>query len=182
MRVREWTDIIQDVVESNAEPDHWRAVAGNRAKGLGEELYIGHPAAGLYLVKTYAKNPFEVKGVGTKVARKLDDELDSVLPDEEQARFAVRAAPDDERIAEQRARRLEETLRVHAEAPTSPEALFSDVMEALDSPAFGPLTYHPNGRPSSLEALAGSFEEANDLLDADLDDLIETDAIDRGFM
>lgn len=45
MRVRDWQDIVSDVVDSDADPDDWRAVAGDRASGLGEDLYLGHPGA-----------------------------------------------------------------------------------------------------------------------------------------
>jgi hypothetical protein len=55
-------------------------------------------------------------------------------------------------------------------------------MEAMDSPAFGPMEYDMTGRPEGLDALSETFEEAEDLLSAELDDLVETDEVDRGFM
>jgi len=79
------------------------------------------------------------------------------------------------------ATRLEETLRVHAEAPTEPDHLFEDVMDAVNSPAFGPLSYAFDDRPAELDALTDTFEAADELLAAELDDLIETDDVDRGF-
>lgn len=182
MRVRDWTDIVQDVVESDAEPDDWRAVAGNRDSGVGEDLYIGHPKSGVFMIKTYAKNPYNVRGVGTQIARKLDDELMDYLPENDRTRFAIRAAPADESEAKSRATKLEETIRVHADAPTTPDDLFADVMEALESPAYGPMKFDPRGRPEELDGLADTFEEAEQLLNSDLDDLIDSDGIDRGFM
>ena len=92
MRVRDWDDIVADVVESGAEPEGWRAVAGDRANGLGEDLYLGHPNSGVFHLKTYAKNPFEVHGVGTQVARRLDDELGTFFPESsDTSRFAVQS-------------------------------------------------------------------------------------------
>ena len=186
MRVREWKDILQDVVERDVDPDGWRAAGGTRADGVGEDLYVGHPSAGVYHLKTYAKNPFQVRGVGARVARSLDDEIGSYLPQERsrEGRFAVQhpdAAPKDEDEAEERAKRLEETLKAHADAPTNPGDLFDDVMDVLDSPAFGPMEYDNYGRPDSVDELAATFEEAEELLDTELDDLIDEDEVGRGF-
>jgi hypothetical protein len=184
MRVRDWQDILEEVTEGQADPDGWRALAGRRRDGVGEDLYLGHPGVGLYQLKTYAKNPYEVRGVGTQVARKIDEDIDPLLPDRDTApgRFAVRTPPDDESEAETMARRLEETMRVHAEAPTTPEDLFSDVMEAIDSPAFGPMEFELSERPEELDDLSTTFEEAEELLSAELEDLVEEDDIGRGFM
>lgn len=181
MRIREWQDILRDVIESEADPDGWRAVAGDRTKGLGEDLYLGHPRAGVYQLKTYAKNPVSVRGVGTQVARKLDDEIGSYLPEGDDGRFAVRSAPDSEEAAKDQAKRLEATIKAHADAPTTPDALFDDVMESIESPAFGPMEYDSYGRPENLNHLADGFEEAESLLNAELDDLIDEDDVGRGF-
>ncbi len=182
MRIRDWQDIVRDVVDEDVDPDGWRAIAGNRTRGLGEDMYLAHPRSGVYLLKTYAKNPFDVKGVGSHVARKVDDDIDPYLPDGTGSRFAVNAAPTDEEAASERAKRLEETIRAHADAPTTPDALFEDVMLAIESPAFGPIEYEFHGRPDPLDGLSSTFEEAEELLDSELDDLIDTDEVDRGFM
>jgi len=182
MRVRDWDDIVAEVTDAGADPDEWRAVAGSRAGGVGEDLYVGHPSAGVYQLKTYAKNPRDLRGVGTRVARKVDDGLAPYLPDgDEPRRFAVQQAPEDEDEAEATAERVKATVESHAEAPEDGEALFRDLMEALDSPAFGPLEYEFDGRPEALDDLADEFEEAERLLNSELDDLIDEDEIDRGF-
>ncbi len=183
MRIREWQDILEDVTDKPTDPDDWRAVAGDRSGGVGEDMYLGHPQAGVFFLKTYAKNPFEVRGVGTQVARNVDDEIGSFLPGGESGgRFAVQSPPDDEDHAETLSKRLATVLETHSDAPTRPQDLFDDVMEAIESPAFGPMEYDQYDRPEELDALADRFEEADELLDAELDDLIETDEVDRGFM
>lgn len=182
MRVRDWRDVLADVTETGADPEGWRAVAGDRARGIGEDLYLGHPRVGVYHLKTYAKNPFEVKGAGAKVARRVDEDLDPLFPGREEAgRFAVRTAPADADDAEAKARRLGEVLRVHGEAPTSPADLFDDVMDVVGSPAFGPVEYDGTGRPGGLDDLAGTFEEAEELLNSELDELIERDDVGKEF-
>jgi hypothetical protein len=182
MHVRDWKDILADVSSDSTDPEGWRAVAGRRRHGVGEDLYLGHPSQGVYHLKTYAKNPFEVKGVGAQVARKVDGDVDPLLPTgDDGGRFAVQRPPEDEDHAKSMATRLRETVRVHAEAPTSPEHFFDDLMEAIESPAFGPMEYELADRPERLDSLSATFEESEELLDAELDDLIDDDGIDRGF-
>ncbi|MFB6160775.1 MAG: hypothetical protein ABEJ61_06320 [Haloferacaceae archaeon] len=182
MRVRDWEDIMAEVSEAEADPDGWRAVGGRRAAGVGEDLYVGHPAVGVFQLKTYARNPYDVRGVGTRVARGIDDDLDPLFPGQDDpGRFALQTPPEDETAAEDVAREVEETVKVHAEAPTEPEHFFEDLMEAVDSPAFGPMEFEPSDRPDPLEDLADSFADAESVLDAELDDLIEDDGVDRGF-
>jgi hypothetical protein len=182
MRVRDWQDVLADVADEGTDAEGWRAVGGRRADGVGEDLYVGHPSVGVYLVKTYARNPYEVEGVGTRVARTVDDGLDAMFPDRSaEGRFAVRSPPEDEDRAESVARNVRETLRAHADAPTEPEHLFEDLMEAVESPAFGPMEYELADRPEPLADLAEEFADAEDLLSAELDDLVERDGVDRGF-
>ncbi|MFB6070168.1 MAG: hypothetical protein ABEJ76_04020 [Halanaeroarchaeum sp.] len=181
MNVRDWQDIVQDVVESDADPDGWRAVAGDRTGGLGEDFYVGHPSGGVFLLKTYAKNPFEVRSVGTRVARRIDEDLADLFPAGDRGRFAVQRPPADEDDAERKARDLETVLQTHAEAPTEPADLFDDVMETLESPAYGPMDYDQFDRPDGLDELADTFEEAEDVLDAEFEDLVEEDEVGRGF-
>lgn len=184
MRVREWQDIVSEVVDEKVDPDGWRAVGGDRSGGPGEDLYLGHPNSGVYVLKTYAKNPFEVKGVGTQVARSLDDEIGEFLPPKDHAsgRFAVQSPPEDEEDAETKASQLEEVIKAHADAPTNSSDLFDDVMDVLDSPAFGPMEFDQYDRPDGLDELSTTFEDAEKVLEAEFEDLVSDDEIDRGFM
>ncbi len=181
MKVREWQDILDDVVQSGADPEGWRAVAGDRQRGVGEDFYIGHPSAGLYFLKTYAKNPFEVKGVGTQVARKVDADIETHLPTGDEGRFAVQKPPSDETDAQTKAKHLEEVLKTHAETPTTPSDLFDDMMETLESPAYGPMEYALSDRPEALDEFAATFEDAEEVLEAEFEDLLDQDDIGRGF-
>lgn len=181
MRVRDWTDILNDVVNSDVEPTEWRAVAGQRDQGVGEDLYLAHPGVGVFQLKTYTKNPYEVKGVGSKIARSVDEDLQPLFPEEQDQRFAVQTPPESEQEAEQIASRVETVIETHARAPTSSDALFDDVMDALESPAYGPLEFDLRNRPEPLDELATTFEEAESLLDTELTDVIEEDGVGRGF-
>lgn len=181
MRVRDWEDIVSDVVEADVQPSGWRGVGGDRRSGLGEDLFLSHPNVGVFQLKTYAKHPGSVKGVGTKVARKVDDDLDPLFPEESPARFAVNTPPEDEAAAEATANELEQVVKAHSDAPTTPEDFMDDVMDAMDSPAYGPIDFDHYDQPESLTSLTDSFDEAQSVLDAELEDLIESDGVGRAF-
>ena len=182
MRVRDWQDILGDVVDSRADAGDWRAVAGDRRGGPGEDMFLGHPSVGVFQLKTFAKNPYEVQGVGARVARSVDEDLDPLFPDGDSGgRFGVNDGVDDAEEATERATELETVLEAHADAPTTPDALFEDVMGALESPAYGPMDYDMYDRPTDLDSLSGTFEEAEDVLTTELDDLIEDSDVGRGF-
>jgi hypothetical protein len=184
MRVRDWDDILRDVVESDADPAGWRAVGGDRRNGIGEDLYLAHPAVGTFQLKTYAKNPRRVDGVGARVARRLDDELEELFParDSEDAGglFGVQQPVEDEETAREQAKQLETVLEAHADAPTTPDALLEDVMDAVDSPAYGPMAFDQYDRPDRIDRLADTFEEAEELLTTEFEDIVEED-VERGF-
>jgi len=182
MRIRDWDDILAEVVESDVDPAGWRAVGGDRQRGLGEDMYLAHPAVGAFQLKTYAKNPYQVDGVGSQIARRIDDELDPLFPtdDNSNGMFGVQQPAEDEGDAESRVKRLQTVVETHAEAPTTPRAMLEDVMDALESPAYGPMEFDHHDRPEQLEQLSTTFDEAEELLDKELDDLIEED-VERGF-
>lgn len=181
MHVREWEDVIRDVVEADVEPDDWKAISGPRTGGLGQDLYLAHPNRGVFQLKTYAKNPFERRGVGARVARSIDDEIEEELPGIDSHRFAVRSAPSDRDEATERAEQVKQTLSAHDDGPADPRVVFEDVMRAVDSPAFGPLQYDPDTRLDELDGLASTFDEAESVLSRELDDLLNDDGVGRGF-
>ena len=122
-----------------------------------------------------------VEGVGTEVARRIDDDLDPLFPEQgETGMFGVQQPPEDEDEAERTASRLEEVLRTHADAPTTPDALFEDVMDVLDSPAYGPMAFDQHDRPEALDDFTSTFEEAEEVLEAEFEDIVDED-VDRGF-
>jgi len=180
MRVRDWQDILEDVMDSSADPGGWRAIGGDRAGGIGEDMYLGHPSAGVYQLKTYAKNPMTVQGVGTKVARKVDDDIDPLFPEQGTGVFGVQQSPEDEEEAREKARDLEAVVGTHADAPTTPRALIEDMLDAMDSPAYGPMEFGHHDRPERMAELSETFEEAESLLDAEFEDVIDED-VERGF-
>ncbi len=180
MKVRDWQDILQEVANHDVDPNDWRAVGGDRTDGVGEDLYLAHPGVGVYQLKTYAKDPMTVRGVGSQIARSIDDEIDPLFPQDDAGRFAVQTPPESEDSAQRQARRLETVLKTHAETPSDPDALFEDLMGAVEAPAYGPMTFDQYDRPEELTELTTLFEEAEQLLDTEVDELVDADDVGRG--
>ncbi len=149
MRIRE----RQDVIDSDDDPDGWRAAGGDRARS-GTRTFISATRASASTTSRRTRGTVHGRGrTGDAFGRPVSA----------------------------RRRRGDGDDRGHADAPTTPDALFEDVMNAIESPTFGPVEYDGYGRPESLDRLAERFEEAETVLDAELDELIATDEIDRGF-
>jgi hypothetical protein len=180
MQIRDWDDILQDVVESDADPAGWRAIGGDRKGGIGEDLYLAHQEVGAYQIKTYAKNPFQVEGVGARVARSIGSDIAPLFPDKKHnGIFGVQALPQDGERAKEQATELEAVLEAHADAPTTPQALIEDMLEALDSPAYGPMEFDRHGRPAPMSELTNTFEEAESLLTREFEDIVD-ETVSRG--
>lgn len=180
MRVQRLQEILEEIATADVDAE-WYAVAGKRQRGLGEDLFLGHPKVGVFQVKSFAKNPFQVHGVGTRVARKIDDDLEPLFPDETSpARFGIHPSPRDADDREDRAARLQAVFEGE-NRPGTPDELFAAIMDAIDSPAHGPMAYEPRGRPAVLDDLTSTFDEAEALLSSELDELIHDEGVDRGF-
>ena len=48
-------------------------------KRLSRDYYIFNPNISIYLLKEYEKNPFEIKGLGGKIARNIDDDIEAEI-------------------------------------------------------------------------------------------------------
>ncbi len=56
-------------------PNGWKAILGKDNERLSRDYYIFNPNVGIYLLKEYNKNPFEIRGIGGKIARNIDDDI-----------------------------------------------------------------------------------------------------------
>ncbi len=80
MKIKKRNDILNDVIhEGKKNPKGWSAITGKDNNRLSSDYYIFHPKVGMFLLKEYNKNPFQTKGIGGKIARRVDQDLDSVI-------------------------------------------------------------------------------------------------------
>jgi len=84
MRTRE--EILLEIISKGKEiPKGWKATSRYDTKLHATEYNILHPEVGIYQIKEWQKNPFHVKGVGAKIARRVDD----ILINEPLGRFGI---------------------------------------------------------------------------------------------
>ena len=77
MKIKSRDEILKDVIrEGKKYPKNWKAVFGKDNKNLSNDYYIFNPKIGIFLLKEYQKNPFEMKGIGGKIARHVDEDLE----------------------------------------------------------------------------------------------------------
>ena len=77
VKIKSRNEILNDVIRDGKKcPKDWKAVFGKDNKLLSKDYYIFNPNIGVYFLKEYQKNPFEVKGVGGKIARHLDEDME----------------------------------------------------------------------------------------------------------
>ena len=80
MKIKSRNEILKDVIkEGKKHPKDWRAVFGKDEKRFSRDYYIFNPNIGIYLLKEYQKNPYEIKGIGGKIARKIDEDIETKI-------------------------------------------------------------------------------------------------------
>ena len=78
VKIKSRNEVLNDVIRDGKKyPKDWKAVFGKDNKRLSKDYYIFNPDVGIYLMKEYEKNPFEVKGIGGKLARHVDEDIDA---------------------------------------------------------------------------------------------------------
>jgi hypothetical protein len=76
VKIKTRNDILKDIIrDGKTYPKGWNAAFGKDNETFSHDCYIFHPNIGIYLLKEYNKNPFEIKGVGSKLARHIDQDI-----------------------------------------------------------------------------------------------------------
>ena len=80
MKIKSRNEILTDVIrDAKKYPKNWKAIFGKDKERLSNDYYLCNPDIGIYLLKEYQKNPFEIKGIGSKIARHIDEEIDNEI-------------------------------------------------------------------------------------------------------
>jgi len=76
VKIKSRNGILKDIIrDGKKHPNGWNAAFGKDTSSFSQDCYIFHPQIGIYLLKEYHKNPFEMKGLGSKLARRIDDDI-----------------------------------------------------------------------------------------------------------
>lgn len=80
MKIKSRNEILNDIIkDAEKYPKDWKAIFGKDKERLSRDYYIFNPSIGIYLLKEYQKNPFEVKGIGEKIARDVDEDIENEI-------------------------------------------------------------------------------------------------------
>ena len=76
MEIKSRDGILNDMLkDSKKYPKGWIATFGKDPLHFSNDYYVFNPNVGVYLLKEYQKNPFQIKGIGSKIARHLDEDI-----------------------------------------------------------------------------------------------------------
>ncbi len=80
MKIKNRKEILNDIIrDGKKHPKGWKAMLGEDRNRFSRDYYILNRDTGIYFLKEYNKNPFEIKGIGGKIARRVDDEIESEI-------------------------------------------------------------------------------------------------------
>ena len=80
MKNKPRNEILNDIIKDSKKfPEGWKAASGKDKKLFSTDYYIFNPNIGIYFLKEYQKNPFQVTGIGTKIARRIDDDIEEEI-------------------------------------------------------------------------------------------------------
>ena len=78
MKIKTRDETLKDIIrDAKKQPREWKAVFGRDKDLLSRDTYILNNKIGIYLLKEYQKNPFEVRGIGSKIVRHIDEEIEN---------------------------------------------------------------------------------------------------------
>jgi len=77
VQIKSRNEILNDIIkDSKKHPKGWKAAIGKDQRTLSNDCYIFNPNVGVYLMKEYQKTPYQIKGIGSKIARNIDDDIE----------------------------------------------------------------------------------------------------------
>lgn len=80
VKIKKRHEVLNDVIRDGKKyPNGWNAVFGKDNQCFSKDYYIFNPNTGVYLIKEYQKNPYEIKGIGGKVARYVDEDIENEI-------------------------------------------------------------------------------------------------------
>jgi hypothetical protein len=78
VKIKSRNAVLNDVIrDGKKHPKDWKAVFGKDNQRLSNDYYIFNPNIGIYLLKEYEKNPYEIKGIGGKISRHVDEDIEA---------------------------------------------------------------------------------------------------------
>jgi len=78
LKIKPRHEVLNDIIRQGKKyPTGWKAVFGKYYKRMSRDYYLYNPNSGIYLLKEYQKNPYHIKGIGGKIARHIDEDIEN---------------------------------------------------------------------------------------------------------
>ena len=76
MKIQARERILSDIIcKSKKYSTDWKAAYHKVPNSFSTEYYIFHENVGVYLIQEYQKSPYKIRGIGSQIARKVDEEV-----------------------------------------------------------------------------------------------------------
>ena len=76
MKIKNRGEVLSDLIkDAKKYPNDWKAVLGHDNINHSRDYYILNTNVGVYFLKEFEKNPYEFKGIGGKIARRVDEDV-----------------------------------------------------------------------------------------------------------
>jgi hypothetical protein len=78
VKIKPRHEILNEIIQQGKKhPTGWKAVFGKDYMRMSRDYYLFNPDIGIYLLKEYQKNPYQIKGIGGKIARHIDEDIEN---------------------------------------------------------------------------------------------------------
>ena len=164
MKIKARHDILRDIIRDGKKyPNGWHAAFGKDSSLLSHDCYIFHPQIGIYLLKEYNKNPFEVKGIGLKLARHIDQDIEEQVT-QKSGNFGI-IQGDVRRIL----------ANVNRGIP--PQQIFTSAMRGEDLGITIPVQGHASASKDTFHSLKGTFSSQQRKLESRFEKMVTDDGL-----
>ena len=77
MAIKSLQEILRDILkEGRKTPGEWKTITAPTPDRFGSDLLLFHPNLGpIFQVRAYEKNPLQMTGMGTRIARDVDEDF-----------------------------------------------------------------------------------------------------------
>jgi hypothetical protein len=83
MTIKNLNEILREIMrEGRKTPGEWKTLAAPTKNRFGSDLLLFHPKEGpIYQVRAFEKNPYQIEGFGTRIARNVDEDFLKLVKD-----------------------------------------------------------------------------------------------------
>lgn len=164
MKIKSRNETLNDIIrDAKKYPEEWKAVFGKDRNLSSHDYYVFNPNIGIYLLKEYQKNPFEVKGLGGKIARHIDEDIEDEI-----TKYAS-----DFGIIQGNIRRILKNI----EKGIPPQKILDAAMEGKDLGIKIPVRGHASSSENSFINLHDAFSTKQKRLDDKLEKMMAEEGL-----